>query len=87
MTMWSCAGFCRTSEIRKFSIEAIHNGQRGLEHVLSLDYALVIHDLMLPDRKGLMCGATLALSFGSFDVQAPMHSFGQISTDSRLVVS
>jgi hypothetical protein len=31
MTMWSCAGFCRTPEIRNFSIEAIPNGQRGLE--------------------------------------------------------
>jgi two-component system response regulator CpxR len=36
-----------------FSIEAIHNGQRGLERVLSEDYALVILDLMLPGMKGL----------------------------------
>ena len=36
-----------------FSIEAIHNGQRGLERVLSHDYALVILDLMLPGMKGL----------------------------------
>jgi len=36
-----------------FSIEAIHNGQRGLERVLSQDYALVILDLMLPGMKGL----------------------------------
>ena len=36
-----------------FSIEAIHNGQRGLELVLSHDYALVILDLMLPGMKGL----------------------------------
>ena len=35
------------------SIEAIHNGQRGLERVLSEDYALVILDLMLPGMKGL----------------------------------
>jgi DNA-binding response OmpR family regulator len=36
-----------------FSIEAIHNGQRGLERLLSEDYALVILDLMLPGMKGL----------------------------------
>jgi two-component system response regulator CpxR len=36
-----------------FSIEAIHNGQRGLERALSQDYALVILDLMLPGMKGL----------------------------------
>jgi two-component system response regulator CpxR len=36
-----------------FSIEAIHNGQRGLERVLSHEYALVILDLMLPGMKGL----------------------------------
>jgi two-component system response regulator CpxR len=36
-----------------FSIETIHHGQRGLERVLSQDYALVILDLMLPGMKGL----------------------------------
>ncbi|WP_254062420.1 response regulator [Acidobacterium sp. S8] len=36
-----------------FSIEAIHNGQQGLERALSHDYALVILDLMLPGMKGL----------------------------------
>jgi DNA-binding response OmpR family regulator len=36
-----------------FSIEAIHNGQRGLERILSQDYELVILDLMLPGMKGL----------------------------------
>lgn len=36
-----------------FSIEAIHNGERGLERILSQDYALVILDLMLPGMKGL----------------------------------
>jgi DNA-binding response OmpR family regulator len=36
-----------------FSMEAIHKGQRGLERVLSQDYALVILDLMLPGMKGL----------------------------------
>jgi DNA-binding response OmpR family regulator len=36
-----------------FAMEAIHNGQRGLERVLSQDYALVILDLMLPGMKGL----------------------------------
>lgn len=35
------------------SIEAIHNGQHGLERALSQDYALVILDLMLPGMKGL----------------------------------
>jgi DNA-binding response OmpR family regulator len=36
-----------------FSIEAIHNGQSGLERVLANDYELVILDLMLPGMKGL----------------------------------
>lgn len=36
-----------------FSIEAIQNGQHGLEQILSHDYALVILDLMLPGMKGL----------------------------------
>jgi DNA-binding response OmpR family regulator len=36
-----------------FSIEAIHNGQHGLERALSHNYALVILDLMLPGMKGL----------------------------------
>ena len=36
-----------------FSIEAIHNGQQGLERALSHDYALVILDLKLPGMKGL----------------------------------
>jgi len=36
-----------------FSIEAIHNGQNGLERIRSEDYALVILDLMLPGMKGL----------------------------------
>jgi DNA-binding response OmpR family regulator len=36
-----------------FSIEAVHNGQRGLELVLSHDYAIVILDLMLPGMMGL----------------------------------
>jgi DNA-binding response OmpR family regulator len=36
-----------------FSMEAIHNGQQGLERALAQDYALVILDLMLPGMKGL----------------------------------
>jgi CheY-like chemotaxis protein len=34
-------------------MEAIDNGQRGLERVLSQDYALVILDLMLSGMKRL----------------------------------
>ena len=37
----------------EFSIEASHNGQRGLELVLSQHYDLVILDLMLPGMMGL----------------------------------
>jgi len=36
-----------------FSIDAIHDGQRGLERAISCDYELVILDLMLPKMKGL----------------------------------
>jgi two-component system response regulator CpxR len=36
-----------------FAIEAVHNGQRGLDLALSQDYALVILDLMLPGMMGL----------------------------------
>jgi DNA-binding response OmpR family regulator len=36
-----------------FSMEATHNGQRGLELALSQEYALVILDLMLPGMMGL----------------------------------
>jgi DNA-binding response OmpR family regulator len=36
-----------------FSLEAIHNGQAGLERIFSQDYAIVILDLMLPGMKGL----------------------------------
>lgn len=35
------------------TIDAIHNGQDGLERLLSQDYALIILDLMLPGMKGL----------------------------------
>jgi two-component system response regulator CpxR len=35
------------------SIEAIHNGEDGLERIPSQDYALIILDLMLPGMKGL----------------------------------
>lgn len=37
----------------EFSIEASHNGQRGLELALSQSYDLVILDLMLPGMMGL----------------------------------
>jgi DNA-binding response OmpR family regulator len=36
-----------------FALEAVHDGQRGLERVLSQDHALVILDLMLPGMGGL----------------------------------
>ena len=36
-----------------FAIEAVHEGVRGLERALSLEYALVVLDLMLPGMGGL----------------------------------
>lgn len=36
-----------------FALEAVHDGPRGLERVLSRDHALVILDLMLPGMGGL----------------------------------
>jgi two-component system response regulator CpxR len=36
-----------------FALEAVHDGARGLERVLSEDHALVILDLMLPGMGGL----------------------------------
>jgi len=36
-----------------FAIEAIHDGQHGLERALSHEHALVILDLMLPGMSGL----------------------------------
>ncbi|MBS1804075.1 MAG: response regulator transcription factor [Acidobacteria bacterium] len=36
-----------------FSIEAVHDGVRGLERALSLEHALVVLDLMLPGMGGL----------------------------------
>ena len=48
-----CLLLAERTSTEDFSIEAIDNGQRGLERVLSHDYALVILDLMLPGMKGL----------------------------------
>jgi len=36
-----------------FTIEAVHDGVRGLERALSLEHALVVLDLMLPGMGGL----------------------------------
>jgi DNA-binding response OmpR family regulator len=36
-----------------FAIEAVHDGQHGLERALSREHALVILDLMLPGMNGL----------------------------------
>jgi DNA-binding response OmpR family regulator len=36
-----------------FALEAVHDGPRGLERVLSAEHALVILDLMLPGMGGL----------------------------------
>src|SRR5882757_6891418 len=36
-----------------FALEAVHDGPRGLERVLSNEHALVILDLMLPGMGGL----------------------------------
>lgn len=36
-----------------FTIEAVHDGVRGLDRALSLDHALVVLDLMLPGMGGL----------------------------------
>src|SRR6201987_5298892 len=48
---------CRLLEERLssegFALEAVHDGRRGLERVLSEEHALVILDLMLPGMGGL----------------------------------
>jgi two-component system response regulator CpxR len=48
---------CRLLEERLstegFTIEAVHDGPRGLEKALSMEYALVVLDLMLPGMGGL----------------------------------
>jgi len=36
-----------------FQVDAVHNGNHGLERALSGDYALVILDVMLPGKNGL----------------------------------
>lgn len=36
-----------------FSMDTVHDGSRGLERALSMDYALVVLDLMLPGLSGL----------------------------------
>src|ERR1700723_1615086 len=36
-----------------FALEAVHDGVRGLDRVLSREHALVILDLMLPGMSGL----------------------------------
>jgi two-component system response regulator CpxR len=36
-----------------FTMETVHDGSRGLERALSMDYALVVLDLMLPGMGGL----------------------------------
>jgi two-component system response regulator CpxR len=36
-----------------FAVEAVHNGNRGLERALSGDHVLVVLDVMLPGMKGL----------------------------------
>ena len=36
-----------------FALEAVHDGSRGLERVLSQEHALVVLDLMLPGMHGL----------------------------------
>jgi two-component system response regulator CpxR len=36
-----------------FTMDTVHNGSRGLECALSMDYALVVLDLMLPGMGGL----------------------------------
>jgi two-component system response regulator CpxR len=36
-----------------FTMETVHDGSRGLERALSLEYALVVLDLMLPGMAGL----------------------------------
>jgi two-component system response regulator CpxR len=48
---------CRLLEERLstegFTIEAVHDGPRGLEKALSMEHALVVLDLMLPGMGGL----------------------------------
>jgi DNA-binding response OmpR family regulator len=36
-----------------FTLETVHDGSRGLERALSMEYALVVLDLMLPGMGGL----------------------------------
>ena len=36
-----------------FTMETVHDGSRGLERALSMEYALVVLDLMLPGMGGL----------------------------------
>lgn len=36
-----------------YSLEAVHDGSRGLERALTMEHALIVLDLMLPGMKGL----------------------------------
>ena len=48
-----CRLLAERLETEGFSIEAVHDGMRGLERALSLEHALVVLDLMLPGMGGL----------------------------------
>jgi len=48
-----CRLLAERLETEGFSIEAVHDGMRGLERALSLEHALVVLDLMLPGMSGL----------------------------------
>src|ERR1700744_1014158 len=37
----------------RYSVEAVHDGPRGLERALAMEHALVVLDLMLPGMSGL----------------------------------
>src|SRR5512140_2138971 len=37
----------------EFQVDAVHNGNEGLERALSGDYALLVLDVMLPGKNGL----------------------------------
>jgi two-component system response regulator CpxR len=48
-----CKLLAERLENEGFTMETVHDGSRGLERALSMEYALVVLDLMLPRMSGL----------------------------------
>jgi two-component system response regulator CpxR len=48
-----CRLLCERLGTEGFTIEAVHDGARGLERALSMEHALIVLDLMLPGMGGL----------------------------------